>query len=201
MNIQTEFFERLAKDSIISSIKDPKSLDQFLEKDIGCAFLLLGNINVIKTYVDLLKTHGRHVFLHIEKIPGISYDKEGLRFINHYVKPTGIVTTKSSLIQLAKKEGLIAIQRLFLIDSDALKQGLKNAEEVQPDALELMPGIIPDMIRKVSRETAIPLITGGLVQNKSQMVAALESGAYAVSTGKPWLWEPVESRVREELKQ
>lgn len=189
MNLLQDFNRRLTEDRLIASIKDPKSLDQFLETNIQSAFLLTGNISVIKRYVDLLKKHNRFVFLHIEKIPGISYDREGLKFIARYVKPTGIVTTKSSLIQLAKKEGLLTIQRLFLVDTDAVKNGLQTVNEIQPDALEIMPALLPEMIMKLRKETACPIITGGLIHNQSQIDDALQSGAVAVSTGRPWLWK------------
>lgn len=134
--------------------------------------------------------------MHLEKIPGISYDREGLRFIAKFVRPTGIVTTKSSLIQLAKNEGLLTIQRLFLIDSDALANGLKAVNEIEPHALEIMPGLIPEMIRKVKHETDVPIITGGLIQNAGHIEEALESGALAASTGRAWLWKKYAQKER-----
>ena len=174
---------------MIAAIKSPKNLEKFLETDLQTAFLLIGNISVIKRYVDLLKSHHRRVFLHVEKIPGISYDKEGLKFLAKFVKPDGIVSTKSSLIQFAKNEGLATIQRLFLVDTDAVRHGLDTINELKPDALEIMPGIIPDMIHKVTKKTDIPIITGGLIENQQQIQAALENGAMAVSTGTPRLWK------------
>lgn len=184
-----EFEFYLNRDRMIASVKTPKSLELFLESEVKAAFLLTGNISVIKRYVELLKEHDRFVFLHLEKIKGISYDKEGLKLIAKFVKPTGIVTTKSSLIQLAKKEGLIAIQRLFLVDTDAVANGLKVVEEIQPDALEIMPALIPEMIEKLKVKTSCPLITGGLIQNQRHIDQALQSGAVAVSTGRNWLWK------------
>lgn len=188
MNIQKEFFKRLSEDRLIASIKNPKSIDQFLQTDIQSAFLLTGNISVIKRYVDLLKKNNRFVFLHIEKIPGISYDREGLKFIAKYVQPTGIVSTKSSIIQSAKKEGMLTIQRLFLIDTDAVQNGLHTVREIEPDLLEVMPALIPEMISKLKKELKVPIITGGMIQNQQHIDEALKSGAIAVSTGKPWLW-------------
>ncbi len=69
----------------------------------------MGNISVIKRYVDLLKQHNRTVFLHVEKIPGISYDREGLKFLAKFVKPTGIVKPLKvhSLITQSKKDWLL----------------------------------------------------------------------------------------------
>ncbi len=189
MNVYQEFTRRLKEDRLIASIKDPKSLDMFLKTNIQSAILLTGNISVIKRYVELLKKNNRFVFLHIEKIPGISYDREGLKFIAKFVNPTGIVTTKSSLIQLAKREGLITIQRLFLVDTEAVENGLHSVAEIQPHALEIMPALIPEMIAKLKNETNLPIITGGLIQEQRHIDAALKSGAVAVSTGRPWLWK------------
>ncbi|XJZ28009.1 glycerol-3-phosphate responsive antiterminator [Bacillota bacterium Lsc_1132] len=189
MNASKDFLNYLKEDRMIAAIKSPKNLEKFLETDLQTAFLLIGNISVIKRYVDLLKSHHRRVFLHVEKIPGISYDKEGLKFLAKFVKPDGIVSTKSSLIQFAKNEGLATIQRLFLVDTDAVNHGLDTINEIKPDALEIMPGIIPDMIHKLTKKTDIPIITGGLIENKQQIQAALDSGAMAVSTGTPLLWK------------
>ncbi|KPB05584.1 glycerol-3-phosphate responsive antiterminator [Bacillus sp. CHD6a] len=198
MSLQEEFIQRLNHDRMIASIKDTKSLDQFIESDIQCAFLLVGNISVIKRYVDLLKKHNRFVFLHLEKIPGVSFDREGLKFIAKYVQPTGIVTTKSSLIQLAKKEGLLTIQRLFLVDTEAVKNGLKAVNTIQPHALEIMPALMPEMIVKLKRKTNLPIITGGLIQHNQQIDDAIQSGAIAVSTGKPRFWQVQSQTVEQE---
>jgi glycerol uptake operon antiterminator len=116
--LHEEFFTKVNEDRLIAAIKHPKGIEQFLQTNLHVSFLQTGNISVIKRYVQLLKNANRFVFLHIEKIPGISYDREGLQFLAKFVQPTGIVTTKSSLIQLAKKEGLISIQRLFLISNE-----------------------------------------------------------------------------------
>lgn len=189
MNSQRAFLESLREDKLIASIKDPKSLEKFLQTEIKSAILLTGNISVIKGYVNLLKKHNRFVFLHIEKILGISHDREGLKFIAKFVNPTGIVTTKKKLIQLAKKEGLLTIQRLFLIDTDAVRDGIKAVNEIQPHALEVMPARIPAMINQLRKETNVPIITGGLIQNQQHINEALESGPIAVSTGNPLFWK------------
>ncbi|TRY25660.1 glycerol-3-phosphate responsive antiterminator, partial [Geobacillus sp. LEMMJ02] len=104
----------------------------------------------------------------------------------------GIVSTKSTLIQLAKKEKLWTIQRLFLVDTDAVENGLQTIQQVMPDALEVMPGIVPDMVEHLVKQINIPVITGGLIQNRDQMIEALQKGAQAVSTGNPALWKIAE---------
>ncbi|MCZ0756102.1 glycerol-3-phosphate responsive antiterminator [Anoxybacillus sp. J5B_2022] len=180
------------QDRLIAAIKQPKHIEQFLLTKWKTAFLQTGTISVVKRYVDVLKENGRYVFIHVEKIPGISYDKEGLQFLAKFVRPHGIVTTKSTLVQLAKKEGLWTIQRLFLVDTDAVENGLKQVSEITPDALEVMPGIVPEMVANLVQRTNIPIITGGLVQHRHHITQALQSGAIAVSTGNPTLWKTVQ---------
>ncbi len=69
------------------------------------------------------KQYNKLVFLHIEFIKGIGRDREGVIYLAKQKLCHGIVTTKSNLIEVAKKESLIAIQHLFLLDSAALKTG------------------------------------------------------------------------------
>ncbi|MCL6616812.1 MAG: glycerol-3-phosphate responsive antiterminator [Anoxybacillus ayderensis] len=182
------------QEKFIATIKHPKHIEQFLKTNWKTVLLQTGTISVIKRYVELLKAHDRYVFVHVEKIPGISYDKEGLQFLSKFVQPHGIVSTKSTLIQLAKKEKLWTIQRLFLVDTDAVETGLQVVQQVTPDALEVMPGIVPDMIERLAQQVNIPIITGGLIQNRDQMVQALKKGAQAVSTGNPLLWKIAERK-------
>jgi glycerol uptake operon antiterminator len=198
--LSTHLLECMRRDRLIAAIKNPKQLDMFLKTELQVAFLQTGNISVIKRYVDLLKEHQRFVFLHVEKIPGISYDREGLQFLAKFVKPHGIVTTKSSLVQLAKKEGLITVQRLFLIDTDAVENGIKSIHDVEPHALEVMPGLIPEMIEMIRKQTCVPIITGGLIQHEQHIEAALRSGAVSVSTGNPKLWKKWEFINRGEVQ-
>jgi glycerol uptake operon antiterminator len=183
-----ELYARLAAYKKIASVKHVKYMEKALEHELGGVFLLTGNIGVLKRYVDFYKKQKQLVFLHLEKIGGLQLDREGLEFVAKYVKPTGIISTKGTIIKQAKKHNLLTIQRLFLIDSDALENGLASLEETKPDAIEIMPGIVPEMIAKVKNRTSIPIITGGLLETPDQMQAAIANGAIAVSTGNPNLW-------------
>ncbi|MDA5109789.1 glycerol-3-phosphate responsive antiterminator [Brevibacillus thermoruber] len=187
---QAEFYERLARQKLIASVKEPKYLEKAAEAQASAVVLSIGNIGVIKRYVDFFKTHGVPVFLHLERIGGISYDREGVAFVAHYVRPDGIVTTRNTLIKLAKKQGLLTIQRLFLVDSDALRSGLQSVQDTQPDAVELMPALLPEVIAEYRQELGeTPIIAGGLIRKREQMVQALQHGAVAVSVGSHSLWK------------
>lgn len=186
---EEEFYRSLVLHKKIASVKHAKHIEKVIQASVSGVFVLTGNIGVIKRYVDFFTSHGLFVFVHLEKIGGLHPDKEGLSFVANYVKPTGIISTKSSMIQQAKKLGLLTIQRLFLIDSDALSKGIETFKEVKPDAIELMPGLVPEIVERVKQETEIPVITGGLLSTREQMIAPLKRGAIAVSTGNPELWK------------
>ena len=81
----------------------------------------------------------------------------------------GIVTTKSNLIEVAKKEGLIDIQRLLLLDSAALKTKEQLLKHNQPDAVEILPGIAASyFIEHIYKDLLCPVIAGGLISIKEK---------------------------------
>ena len=79
----------------------------------------------------------------MDLIEGFSRDAVSLRYIAEKVHPTGIISTKSSQIKIAKELGLSAIQRLFIIDSLSMRTAAKTTGLLSPEALEIMPGIMP----------------------------------------------------------
>lgn len=174
---------------MIASIKEIKHIEKALDSGLRTIFLLSGHIGEIQKYVDLFKSQNRHVFLHIEKIGGLSCDREGLEFVARYIKPTGIITTKNNLVKYANKLKLFTIQRLFIIDSEAIRQGLLTINETSPSAVEVMPARIPSKISEIKKQIQVPIITGGLLENREQILEALEHGAMAVSSGNPKLWK------------
>jgi glycerol uptake operon antiterminator len=163
-------------------------LDKAIASEANVLFLLVGSIFDIKDLVTRVKASGKHVFLHMEFIEGIAPDRSGVAYVAQNVRPTGIISTKSSLIRYAKESGLMAIQRIFLIDRSAVTRGIKLVEQSQPDAIEVMPGIMPRIIRWMTDKTPLPIISGGLVGTREEIESALEAGALAVSVGTIDLW-------------
>ncbi|MBW7459165.1 glycerol-3-phosphate responsive antiterminator, partial [Paenibacillus sepulcri] len=173
-----------------ASIKDPRHIEiaLSLRGQLSGIFLLTGHIGVVKGYVDVFKEHQLPVFLHLEKMGGLSTDNYGLDYLAKVIKPTGIISTKTNVVKTAKKMGLITIQRFFLVDSEGLDNIAKSLCQSEPDIIEVMPARIPDMIGKVKAFTSLPIITGGLLYEQSQAEECLRYGATAISTSKPELW-------------
>ena len=126
---------------IIASIRNDADLDSALNTQVAALFILYGDIFNLPQIIKECKKHNKLVFLHMDLIKGIGRDREGVIYLARKELCNGVVTTKSNLINIAKKEGLIAVQRLFLLDSAALKTGEQILKHNQPDAVEILPGI------------------------------------------------------------
>lgn len=150
--------------------------------------LLVGTINNLHEIVGGLQESGKKVFVHIDMIGGIGKDSDAVSFFSKSVKVDGIITTKSSIVSAAKACGLLSVQRIFAIDTAALKTAIKTAKANQPDELELMPGLMPKIIRQVKALIDKPLIVGGLISSEREVVQAFENKADYVSIGNDKLW-------------
>ncbi|MCS7464819.1 glycerol-3-phosphate responsive antiterminator [Paenibacillus doosanensis] len=178
----------LVEHQTIAAVQREEDLELALKSEANIIFLLTGSIFNMKELVDRIKEAGKHVFPHMEFIDGIAPDKSGVAYMAQNIKPTGIISTKSNLIRVAKDHKLMAIQRIFLIDRSAVTRGIKAVEQSQPDAIEVMPGIMPRIVREMTNMTPLPIIAGGLVGNQEEIDEALRAGALAVSAGKSDLW-------------
>jgi glycerol uptake operon antiterminator len=116
-------------------------------------------------------------------------DSYGLEYLANAIKPTGIITTKTNVVKSVKRLGLITIQRFFLVDTEGLDNIAKSIGQIEPDIIELMPARIPEVICKVKGFTSLPIITGGLLVNRSQALDCLEYGATGISSSRSELWK------------
>jgi glycerol uptake operon antiterminator len=56
------------------------------------------------------------------------------------------------------------------------------------DLIEILPGLMPKIIRKLSVELNKPLIAGGLISDKEDVITALSAGAIAISSTNHDVW-------------
>jgi len=184
-----ELREYFKEHPVIASIRNSTDFDYALSIKVSTLFILHGDIFNLPHIMKECKEHNKMVFLHMDLIKGIGRDKEGIIYLAKKKLCNGIVTTKSNLINIAKKEGLVAIQRLFLLDSAALKTGEQILKHNQPDAVEILPGIAaPYFIEHIYKKFFCPVIAGGLISSKSEIEELLKKRVLAISTNKKELW-------------
>ncbi len=183
-----DFFPDIHNNPIIAAINDVNKLEDVINSPCKIVFLLTGDILNIKEIVDELKKHNKLVFVHIDLLCGFSKDVTALKYLNNTINLDGIITTKSNLIKAAKELNIFTIQRLFVLDSLALTSGINSIKSIRPDAVEILPGIMPKIIREIRQETRIPIIAGGLIRDKSDVIDSLNSGAIGISTSNKNVW-------------
>ncbi|MBY7144094.1 glycerol-3-phosphate responsive antiterminator [Virgibacillus sp. NKC19-3] len=174
---------------ILPAIRKMKDFDKALETSHEIIVLLETRLSQLKSLVDYAKRANKKAFIHADLIQGLKADEYGMEFLIREVKPDGILSTRGNVISLAKKHNLVAIQRLFLLDSQALDHNFKLIERFQPDCVEVLPGLMPTIIEEVLVRMNIPVIAGGLITKEEQITAALDAGAIAVSTSNMNLWK------------
>ena len=160
-----EFLDAIEANPIIAAVKDEQGLQNCLgREELTVIFILYGDIRSIGGTVD---------------------------YICKNIHADGIISTKASMINRAKKLGMYTVLRFFLIDSMAIKniENLENQHEQLPDVVEVLPGLMPKILKQICKTSKVPVIAGGLISDKEDVMGALGAGAAAVSTTNQKVWE------------
>lgn len=182
------FYKILEENPVIPGIKDDEGLNSVATNDSRIVFVLYGNVMNIANIVKRLKADGKIVFVNVDLIEGFASKEIVVEFMKHYTETDGILSSKASMIKAAKAQGLLTIHRLFLIDSFSFRNIEKQIQISQPDCIETLPGGMPKVISWVADMVHIPIIAGGLVCDKEDVVAALKAGATAISSTNVSVW-------------
>lgn len=179
----------LETNPVIATLKELESARHPALEGIRVAFIMGGDILSMGSIVDELHARGKKAFIHIDRVEGLARDAAGVKYAASQWKPDGIITTQTSLVKTAQEQGLCTIQRLFMLDSASLASGLQLIAQSKPDLIELLPGIVPKAITFFKQKSDRPIISGGMVTEKQEILSALAAGALAVSTSNTGLWK------------
>lgn len=178
----------LESSPVIAAVKSEEGLEHALGTDCRVVFLLFGSICDIDRLVERVKERDKVAIVHVDFVAGLSAKEIAVEFIRKNTKADGIISTKAPLVKRAKELGLLSIQRTFVVDSIALATLKKQIDAFKPDAVEIMPGVMPKILKVMREYTSMPLIAGGLLSDKKDVMAAFNAGADAVSTTREELW-------------
>lgn len=181
-----EMLERLECFPIIAAVREDR-WEQAIASPAEVIFHLECNILTVAERIRQAHDAGKIVFVHLDLSEGIGRDKAGLAYLAQ-CGVDGIISTKAQLIRAAKDMGLLTVQRFFALDSQGLGSIQEMLKTTTPHFMEIMPGVLPKVIERLSSGNT-PVIAGGLIETKAEITAALRSGATAISTGSPTLWE------------
>lgn len=187
-----EFYDAVEANPVIAAVKNDRGLQTAAAmEEIQVIFVLYGDICTIPEIVEKIKDSGKKALVHIDLIAGLSAKEVSVEFIKRQTNADGIITTKPALVRRAKELGLFTVLRFFVIDSLALKN-IENLESQhgmsRPDVIEVLPGVMPKVLQKIAKVSRIPMIAGGLVTDREDVIQALSAGAMAVSATNQEVW-------------
>lgn len=172
---------------VIAAVKNSEDFDKALSSKVKAIFDLSPDLLEIAQRAAAAHNADKKYFVHIDLATGIGKDKSGVFFVKK-IGADGIISTRSNIIKIAKELSLPAIQRFFAVDSKSLETAVNTVKSLEPDMIEVLPGICAKAIKVIKSQTGVPVIAGGLVEEACELEAAVNSGACAVSTGKDGLW-------------
>ena len=188
-----EFYDAVEANPVIAAVKSDAGLQAAVEmEEIQVIFVLYGDVCTIPEILERIKAAGKKAMVHIDLIAGLSAKEISVEFIARQTRADGIITTKPALVRRAKELGIFAVLRFFVIDLLALKN-IENLEmqcgTSRPDFIEVLPGVMPKVLGRIAKVSRIPMIAGGLITEKEDVIAALSVGAIAVSSTNQDVWK------------
>ena len=186
--MKKEFKEALEDSPIIAAIKDDDGLSKCKESDSHVVFILYGDICNISDMVEEVKASGKIAMVHIDLINGLSSKEIAVDFIKKYTKADGIISTKPALIKRAHELSLYTILRLFVIDSMAYENITRQLKTCRPDLIEILPALMPKVVSRICKLADTPVIAGGLVSDKDDIMELLDAGVTSISSTNPDIW-------------
>ncbi|MDO4259052.1 MAG: glycerol-3-phosphate responsive antiterminator [Actinomycetaceae bacterium] len=182
------FATQLQTTPLIASVKTEADMEVALQSPCRIVFLLFGEISTIPDLVQRASSAGKNVFVNLDMVDGLAPRASAARFIKDQTAASGILTSKVAVCRAASEIGLTAILRFFMIDSFAYSQVAQQSASAKADAVEILPGCIPRVIRWMKADVSLPIIAGGLVCDMRDVTEALNAGASAIATSSADLW-------------
>ena len=180
--------ELLEQSPVIPAVKDEDALRQALNCESRAVFLLGGNLLRIGQWIASTHEAGKQAIVHLDLVGGLAPKEVAVDWLQQQ-GADGIISTRPHLIRRGRENNMLTVLRVFAIDSKAVGNLQKETEMVTPDVIEILPGTLPKVIERLSKKLPIPLIAGGLMTDKGDILSALQAGALCVSTSEQSLWE------------
>lgn len=185
---RNEMIGLLGRYPVIAAVRSPEAVERVIAAKSPVVFMLFGSILDIDGQVKRLQDAGKRVLLHLDLMEGLGQDAAAVRWCAQKVRPDGVISTRPKLLKAAEEEGLITVQRLFLMDSMSFDRSVKLLRSSAPCMAEVLPGLVPKAISQLAQSIDSPVIAGGMITEPAEVMRALKAGALAVSTGEERLW-------------
>lgn len=174
---------------VLPAIRKIEDVDHIMPSNYKYIVILEMHISRLKPIFQLADAYHKKLLVDLDLVLGLNSDEYSAEYVCQEFKPFGLISTKGSVILKAKQKGVKSIQRLFLLDSGSLEKGYALIKRTDPDYIELLPGIIPKIIKDMKHRTNKPILAGGLIDTIEEVEQAYAAGASAITTSKKELWK------------
>jgi glycerol uptake operon antiterminator len=174
--------------TVIPAARSAKDFEFLMKTHFEFIVLLDVYIAQLVYFRRMARDHGKKLLLHADLVQGLRHDEAAAQFLCQVIKPAGLISTHSNVVLTAKKHGLISIQRVFLLDSHSLETSYRIINSSDPDYIEVLPGVMPEVIREVSNTVKRPVLAGGFIRSVEDVKRVLQSGACGVTTSSRQVW-------------
>lgn len=172
---------------VIAAVRGDDEFEKALKANVDVIFDLNPDLLSVEKKVKAAHENKKKIFIHIDLASGIGKDKSGLTHVKN-LDVDGIISTRANIIKIARELGMFTVQRFFIIDSQSVDTTVETQKSSKADMIEIMPGVLVKALEKLKGRVNVPVIAGGLIEDKKEVELAFEHGAAAVSTGKEELW-------------
>ena len=172
---------------IIAALRDEEAFEKALNSKTDILFFLSPSIDKLGDLATKAHSKGKKLYIHIDLTSGLGKDIQGIEFAKAS-GIDGIISTRANLIRYANECGLSTVQRFFMVDSRSIDTTMEVVKSAKPDMIEAMPGICEKIIKMLCDKTDTPIIAGGFIETENEVISAIKSGAYAISTSNQALW-------------
>ncbi|MCM3339649.1 MULTISPECIES: glycerol-3-phosphate responsive antiterminator [unclassified Paenibacillus] len=178
-----------ANQQILPAVRQMKDFEKLLTSPFEYLVLLDVHIAQLKPIFQMSHPYQKKLLLHVDLIQGLQSDSYAAEFLCQEFNPYGLLSTKANVIIRAKQKGVIAIQRIFLIDNSSFEKSCSLLEKTNPDFIEVLPSPMLHVMNKSKQGPDIPLLAGGFIRTTADVDEALGAGAVAVTTSSKELWK------------
>lgn len=173
---------------VIPAVRSLEDVEEARRRGAAAIFFFKGDVFGLREALPRCAQSGIPVYVHLDLVEGVGKDGVGIRLLKE-LGAAGVVSTRGPLLREARAAGLLAIHRVFMVDSEALRTGLAAVRAAEPDLVEVLPGVVvPYVIRELRAALPQPVIGAGLVTQVEQVLAILRAGAVGVSASAKRLW-------------
>ncbi|MGD8190492.1 glycerol-3-phosphate responsive antiterminator [Brevibacillus ginsengisoli] len=174
---------------VLPAIRKIEDIEKMMSSNYEYIVILDLHVSRLKPIFQMAKANQKKLIIHMDLIQGLRSDEYSTEFICQEYRPFGVISTKGSVIQKARQKGIKSIQRMFLLDTSSIEKSVALMERTQPDYIEVLPGIMPKIIKEIRNRTNKDVFAGGLIDTIEEVEQAHVAGAITITTSNKDLWK------------